>query len=399
MGVENFFKAQSSGEEDLVVECLRSLRNLVAGVESNQDLVLDLILEEKFRFWDFCHHCTTGVRSDLSTVKLRCLVQFLGNLTSASGLERQISHISSLISTLKAVITNTDTKAQLYACMPLLTLLRNSSSLPNDVLPQLANFLPHLLNILIGLEGGEFENDTDFLHLCLQVLLTTSVLLPLLTAEDRVGVAAVILSPDRDTITIQLPPENMMVLAKDFTRHTDKLLTTNLGSVDSLRPGDILSLTQVLSIAAGLQEFREPLQKYPSLVINTVSLLKMVHAASRGGVSGLQLLGKISDTEGEAGTGLEDGPGYGFMAALMRLLTNLVWDHPENKSVVGDLEGVALVLDCTQMDARNPFITQWAVLAIRALTENHKENQAILAGLQRKGVMDGSLMKELGLGN
>jgi hypothetical protein len=32
---------------------------------------------------------------------------------------------------------------------------------------------------------------------------------------------------------------------------------------------------------------------------------------------------------------------------------------------VGQLEGVQLVLDCSQMDAKNPFITQWAVLAIR----------------------------------
>jgi hypothetical protein len=35
---------------------------------------------------------------------------------------------------------------------------------------------------------------------------------------------------------------------------------------------------------------------------------------------------------------------------------------------VGQLEGVQLVLDCSQMDAKNPFITQWAVLAIRVGT-------------------------------
>ncbi len=36
---------------------------------------------------------------------------------------------------------------------------------------------------------------------------------------------------------------------------------------------------------------------------------------------------------------------------------------------VGQLEGVQLVLDCSQMDAKNPFITQWAVLAIRVGTD------------------------------
>ena len=50
------------------------------------------------------------------------------------------------------------------------------------------------------------------------------------------------------------------------------------------------------------------------------------------------------------------------------------------------------------MDARNPLITQRAVLAIRALTLGHPDNQNILAGTKRLGTADSSLLSELGLG-
>ena len=49
------------------------------------------------------------------------------------------------------------------------------------------------------------------------------------------------------------------------------------------------------------------------------------------------------------------------------------------------------------MDARNPLITQWVVLCVKALTAGHPGNQATLAGLRREGRMDGSLLRELGI--
>lgn len=95
---------------------------------------------------------------------------------------------------------------------------------------------------------------------------------------------------------------------------------------------------------------------------------------------------------------MEDGPAYGFLVSLVRLLTNLVWGSGVNQSLVGELEGLQLVLDCSAVDARNPLVTQWVVVCVRALTREHPGNQAILAGLRREGAMDGSLMKELGRG-
>ena len=168
--------------------------------------------------------------------------------------------------------------------------------------------------------------------------------------------------------------------------------------LDQLHPAQVLKMTQVLAVASGSEDFRQVLQEHRSLVLNTLYLLRMAHQASRSGVEGLSLLGKMSDTEGSSsGEKIEEGPAFGFLAALVRLLANLVWGNKFNQDLVGELEGLQLLLDCTQVDARNPLITQWSILAVKALTENHPANQAILAGLRRDGAMDGSLLKELNI--
>jgi ataxin-10 len=42
-------------------------------------------------------------------------------------------------------------------------------------------------------------------------------------------------------------------------------------------------------------------------------------------------------------------------------------------------------------------IVQWVVLAIRNLCENNLENQAVIASMTRKGTVDSSVLREMGL--
>ena len=79
------------------------------------------------------------------------------------------------------------------------------------------------------------------------------------------------------------------------------------------------------------------------------------------------------------------------------MLTNLVWNNAANQSLVGELDGLGLLLDCSQMDARNPLITQRVVLAVRALTAGHEANQESLANMKKLGTADSGLLRELGL--
>ena len=58
----------------------------------------------------------------------------------------------------------------------------------------------------------------------------------------------------------------------------------------------------------------------PLKVINCVYLLRMVHSASRQGAPGLELLGKITDTEEQGREQLRDNTAFGFLAALVGTL-------------------------------------------------------------------------------
>ena len=49
------------------------------------------------------------------------------------------------------------------------------------------------------------------------------------------------------------------------------------------------------------------------------------------------------------------------------------------------------------MDITNPIITQWVVFAVRNLCENNIENQAIIAAIDKKGAMDKSKLRDLGI--
>jgi len=389
--------SEREGDHVLVLECIRALRNAVAGVSRNQQWLEEMLISSStFHFWEFCERLTkqTPAGDDTAPNRLRCCVQLIGNLTAGNN-SLQVRHHQCIISVLQSCLCSCDYKAKMYACMPLLSLIQSWSCLPSSSLPQVASFLPLLLPLL-NLEENSQTPASDFLHLCLQELMSSKTFLPFLSPKERALIIPFLMSEGDNRLNIDLHENSVDLLAHDFTLATDGLLTTTLTSMDQLAPSSVLELAQVLALAAGQEEYKKVLQSYKSLLINTVYLLKMVHTASRNGVAGLCLLGKISDLN-IAGDDLHNSPSYGFMVALIRLLTNLVWGHSSNKSLVGELEGIALVLDCSQIDARNPFITQWVVLAIRGLTENHPRNQAVLAGLRKEGMVDSDLMKELGV--
>ena len=60
----------------------------------------------------------------------------------------------------------------------------------------------------------------------------------------------------------------------------------------ALEAHDILALTEFLSKSSGLEELRGKVQTNRSLVINTVSLLKLVHQAAQTDEN-LTVLGKL----------------------------------------------------------------------------------------------------------
>lgn len=61
------------------------------------------------------------------------------------------------------------------------------------------------------------------------------------------------------------------------------------------------------------------------------------------------------------------------------------------------MEIMQSIFDCTNVDARNPLIKEWGILAIRNLCENNLENQEIVHQLTRVGDAHNPVLNEFGI--
>uniref|UniRef100_A0A1E1WS54 Ataxin-10 n=1 Tax=Pectinophora gossypiella TaxID=13191 RepID=A0A1E1WS54_PECGO len=88
---------------------------------------------------------------------------------------------------------------------------------------------------------------------------------------------------------------------------------------------------------------------------------------------------------------------FGFKASLVRTLGNLCWKNQENKRQIRELEVIPVLLDCCNIDARNPLIMQWVIFAVRNLCENCPENQEVISKMTLQGPVDNEVLQEMGL--
>jgi hypothetical protein len=90
---------------------------------------------------------------------------------------------------------------------------------------------------------------------------------------------------------------------------------------------------------------------------------------------------------------------FGQRVELLRAITNLCFGRQANQDAVRNTpQGIFTVLNQSQGgDERNPFLREWAILAIRAVTENNLENQRIIAELRVQGTVDSPVIAKAGL--
>ena len=238
--VESFVSAVEGKEEELLVESLRALRNLIAGVEENQISVAEKLLKrDGFDFWGFCAQDTTGSSLDVET-RLCVSAQFMGNLVG-NNLQIQQEYFEPLLTIIHLLLKRVDQRVALLACMPLLSLLKAAPYFNSNQQASLAASLPLLLALL---QTAPYEG-SDFLHLCIPALIESPHLFPLLSPLERASCLDLILPEEEDyMLGFNISPENILVLSHDFTMATDGLLTTNMiTSLDQLHPTQVLKMT------------------------------------------------------------------------------------------------------------------------------------------------------------
>ncbi|KAG8327325.1 Ataxin-10 [Homalodisca vitripennis] len=117
--------------------------------------------------------------------------------------------------------------------------------------------------------------------------------------------------------------------------------------------------------------------RVPAYLLPAV-LLKSIHMAGKEQNNCFSTVPKLSEADDK----LQNHPAFGFKANLVRVLGNLCWKHKENQDMFPE--------QCS-------VIIQWVVLAVRNLCEGNKDNQAVIAGMSRQGLVESAVLTELGI--
>lgn len=126
----------------------------------------------------------------------------------------------------------------------------------------------------------------------------------------------------------------------------------------------------------------------------------MVHLLGKSSQNAFTPAKHLDDFRGvdEGTSELTGHHSFGFKRDLVQLIGNMCHQNRKHQDMIRNLDGIPVILDVCNLDAKNPFIIQHASLAIRNLLEANPENQAVVGSLVRQGVVtDSPLIKEMGI--
>uniref|UniRef100_A0AAY4BM82 Ataxin-10 n=1 Tax=Denticeps clupeoides TaxID=299321 RepID=A0AAY4BM82_9TELE len=379
----------------VTTETFRCLRNACVQCPPNQSALRELgfvsvgvgilskLLEHHLDRWE--HLCDAR----------RCGIQFLGNLAAGNQACKDDIWEQSFPQLFLHLLQLGDEKAVGYGCMLLhscLDQLKVEQMVGRDGQPAVARRVVVLCKthpqldwpILIvtehllrspGFIQEIYSNSSDEERLTLLELVSAHL------AEGQT-----------DSEDCGIPPGAAEFLASCFHSSCKDVLLLHSDSCSDAA----LAVIRLLEILCEMTSDRKAfmfLQDYPDLLETAVALLKEVHLLGKEGGNVFTVAQDFS----RVGPGpASSHPAVSFKAHLVRLVGNLCHGNSNNQNKLRELDGIPLILDNCSIDSNNPFISQWAVFAIRNILERNAENQSLVQALKRQGVADDSALREMG---
>ncbi|XP_017049912.1 ataxin-10 [Drosophila ficusphila] len=189
--------------------------------------------------------------------------------------------------------------------------------------------------------------------------------------------------------------------AKEFRLKSDCLLRETVKLKHELHPREVHTLLRIIASASGSEKYDKVYSSDQSLFINVSSLLRCVVSAGKepdgGGLDKpMTKLEEVALTSG-IDAGYEKKVSYELKTLLVRCTANLLCNNKANKGYCLDTQLLPSLLECTTMDARNPLMREWSILAIRNACVNCPEAQQVIAGLTMQGSAPNDILTELNL--
>ncbi|XP_064473246.1 ataxin-10-like isoform X2 [Ornithodoros turicata] len=392
-----------------LVDTFRFMRNACAGIVDNvisvvsQPALLNSTVQLVRHFSE--GQANVPVNDSAGIAALQCGLQFLGNLVSSCDEAKELVWKAMFVqdpSLFSKLLADKDAKVRLHSSM----LLYNCLS-PERCQALLADMSSSVtiscLTDMLARADSEWSLFTlgllvqnDFFHHVYPVLDLKSRCVILDVIIDKLDKLE---AEGEDSI---ISSSLLEYLCEHFRGRVMDIVKTAQPEAmhDDLDPVEIIKVLELLCAASIHPSFSSVLKENEALLEMVVDILKTVHflgKAEKNVFSPVQHIDDLAEAQ-DGASELAENPVFGFKRKLVRLIGNLCHASRKNQDLVRNMEGIPLILDVCNLDARNPYIIQWAVLAVRNLLENNLENQAIVAGLVKKGVVtDSPLLTEMGV--
>ncbi|KAJ8931640.1 hypothetical protein NQ314_015434 [Rhamnusium bicolor] len=192
-----------------------------------------------------------------------------------------------------------------------------------------------------------------------------------------------------------LPETGLELLTSSFLESVNIIFEMKLTEQNNMKIYELSLILEIISSLSSDENYRQKLQSNKDILINSGVILINIHRLGKVCNNCFTPVQKLS--EFKVNSKLKEIATFGFKADLVRLIGNLCWKNRELQNLARTAELIPVILDCCNMDARNPFIMQWAILAVRNLCENNQENQKLIAGLYQEGTVSSEILNEMGL--
>uniref|UniRef100_A0A1B0G4D8 Ataxin-10 n=1 Tax=Glossina morsitans morsitans TaxID=37546 RepID=A0A1B0G4D8_GLOMM len=190
-------------------------------------------------------------------------------------------------------------------------------------------------------------------------------------------------------------------ISKQFKMKSDCLLrVSSIQEVDNIKPREVYNLLKCIASASGSENYAEFYSVDHSLFLNISSLLRALVILSKERSNDLyKPLNKLEEVapSSKVSRDYQCEITYELKTLLVRCIANLLYKNSINQTYCRDTQLMPVLLECTNMDARNPLIKEWSVLAIRNACLGCPEIQQIIANLTQKGPASNDILKELNL--
>ncbi|XP_037827894.1 ataxin-10 [Lucilia sericata] len=190
-------------------------------------------------------------------------------------------------------------------------------------------------------------------------------------------------------------------ISKEFKIKSDCILrVASLQEVDKMKPQEAYALLRCIASASGSENYSELYATDHSLFLNVSSLLRCLVQASKESANTIftpmNKLEEVAPTS-TISPDYQSEISYELKTLLVRCIANLLYNNDTNKGYCLDTQLMPALFECTNMDARNPLMKEWSILAIRNACIGCPEIQQVIANLTSQGPAKNEILTELNL--